>query len=99
MWKGGEDLDLNLSNESQQTPSDGTCAEINKFPFSLRFGGINAGVPKHEAKSTSSTLQAQNVGSPDPRKVTVLALIPLSLGTFMGLLASRYWRRVVYTKE
>jgi hypothetical protein len=38
-------------------------------------------------------LRAQNVGFPDPRKVTVLALIPLSLGTFLGLLASHYWRK------
>ena len=31
------------------------------------------------------------MGFPNPRKVTVLALIPLSLGTFLGLFASRYW--------
>jgi len=31
------------------------------------------------------------MGFPNPRKVTVLALIPLSLGTFLGLFTSCYW--------
>jgi hypothetical protein len=38
-----------------------------------------------------AALRAQNMGFSNPRKVTVLALIPLSLATFLGLLASRYW--------
>jgi len=46
-------------------------------------------------ETTEASLRAQKMGFPNPRKVTVLALIPLSLGTFLGLLASRYWRRVV----
>ena len=31
------------------------------------------------------------MGFPNPRKVTVLALIPLSLGNFLGFFAFCYW--------
>jgi len=57
-------------------------------------GRVPDGAGVSPTKSTDgdrASLRAQDMGFPNPRKAAVLALIPLLLGTFLGLFASRYW--------